>query len=120
MRDIELLIYWARLDRQITLNYISYIEIKKVKYKRRQMLSRVISMRFQDNQVERLGRLARRLGRTPSEASVLLVEEALREEEFGYIDFRNSPGGRQAYVKGTTLAVWEVVQVAASYAMDPV
>ena len=83
------------------------------------MLSRVISMRFQDHQVERLGRLARRLGRTPSEASVLLVEEALREEEFGYIDFRNSPAGRQAYVKGTTLAVWEIARLAQGYGMNP-
>ncbi len=68
--------------------------------------------------MERLKRLARRLGRTPSEASALLVEESLREAEFGHIDFRNSLVGRQAYVKGSSLAVWEVVKLAQSYGMD--
>jgi uncharacterized protein (DUF433 family) len=81
-------------------------------------MSQVVSIRFKDNQMERLRRLARRLGRTPSEASALLVEESLREAEFGHIDFRDSPVGRQAYVKGSTLAVWEVVKLAQSYGMD--
>ncbi|MBV9389374.1 MAG: hypothetical protein JOZ78_23370 [Chroococcidiopsidaceae cyanobacterium CP_BM_ER_R8_30] len=81
-------------------------------------MSHVVSIRFKDSQMERLRRLARRLGRTPSEASALLVEESLREAEFGHIDFRDSPLGRQAYVKGSTLAVWEVVKLSTSYAMD--
>jgi uncharacterized protein (DUF433 family) len=68
--------------------------------------------------MERLRRLARRLGRTPSETGALLVEESLREAEFGHIDFRDSPVGRQAYVKGSSLAVWEVVKLARSYGMD--
>lgn len=82
-------------------------------------MSRVVSMRMGEQQVERLGRLARQLGRTPSETSALLVEEALRRAEFAYLDFRNSPVGRQAYVQGTGLAVWEVALVARSFGMDP-
>ena len=81
-------------------------------------MSQVVSMRLQDNQVERLGRMARRLGRTPSETSALLLEESLRQAEFGHIEFRDSPVGRQAYIKGSTLAVWEVVMVAQGYQMD--
>ena len=81
-------------------------------------MSQVVSLRLQENQMERLRRLARRLGRTPSETSALLVEEALREAEFGFITFRNSPLGRQAYVQGHNLAVWEVVLVARSYGLD--
>jgi uncharacterized protein (DUF433 family) len=81
-------------------------------------MSQVVSMRFQENQMERLQRLARRLGRTPSETSALLVEESLRQAEFGHIDFRDSPVGRQAYIQGSTLAVWEVVSVARGYGMD--
>lgn len=81
-------------------------------------MSHVVSIRFQDDQMERLRRLARRLGRTPSETGALLVEESLREAEFGHIDFRDSPVGRQAYVKGSSLAVWEVVKLARSYGMD--
>jgi hypothetical protein len=83
-------------------------------------MSQVMSLRLQDHQMQRLGRLARRLGRTKSETGVLLIEEALRMAEFGHIVFRDSPAGRQAYVMGTSLAVWEVVFVARDYGGDPV
>jgi len=73
---------------------------------------------MQEEQMERLGRLARQLGRSPSETGALLVEESLRRSEFAFLDFRDSPVGRQAYVQGTSLAVWEVVLVARSYGMD--
>jgi uncharacterized protein (DUF433 family) len=81
-------------------------------------MSRVLSLRLRDGQVERLGRVARRLGRTPSETGALLLEEALRMAEFGHITFRDSPVGRQAYVQGTSLAVWEVVMVAQAHDGD--
>ena len=81
-------------------------------------MSQVVSMRFQDNQIERLHRMARRIGRTPSETGALLIEESLRQSEFGHIDFRHSPVGRQAYIKGSSLAVWEVVLIARSYEMN--
>lgn len=83
-------------------------------------MSHVVSMRLRDDQMERLRRLARRLGRTPSEVSALLLEESLREAEFAFIEFRDSPTGRQAYVMGSGLAVWEVVMVARSYDGDVV
>ena len=81
-------------------------------------MSKVISMRFGDGQVERIDRMARQLGKTPSETGALLVEEALRENEFGHIEFRDSPVGRQAYVTGSRLAVWQVVSIVRSYGMD--
>ena len=81
-------------------------------------MSKVVSMRLKDGQMDRLQREARRQGRTPSETSALLVEEGLRREEFAFIDFRNSSVGRQAYVLGTSLAVWEVVMIADSYQRD--
>ncbi|HEY9869781.1 MAG TPA: hypothetical protein V6D08_11495 [Candidatus Obscuribacterales bacterium] len=68
--------------------------------------------------MERLQRVARRLGRSTSETGVLLLEEGLRRAEFAYIDFRDSPVGRQAYVQGSTLAVWELVMIARAYEMD--
>ncbi len=80
--------------------------------------TQVVSLRLKEEQMERLGRAARRLGRTASETGALLVDEALRRIDFGHIDFRNSAAGRQAYVQGSTLAVWEVLMVARSYKMD--
>jgi len=81
-------------------------------------MTHVVSMRLRDEQLERLQRIARRMGRTQSETSALLVEEGLRQAEFGLVDFRDSPVGRQAYVQGSTLAVWEVVMVAQEHALD--
>lgn len=81
-------------------------------------MSRVVSIRLREAQLERLARYARRLGRSPSETTALLLEEGLRMAEFGYIVFRDSPVGRQAYVLGTSVAVWEVVLVARAYAGD--
>lgn len=81
-------------------------------------MSRVMSVRFQDDQVARLGRVSRRLGKRPSETITLLVEEALRMAEHPQIDFRDSMAGRQAYVKGSGLAVWEVALIARSYDGD--
>ena len=57
-------------------------------------------------------------GRTPSETGAMRVEESLRQAEFGYIEFRPSPQGRQAYVRGSTLAVWEVILVARAFDLD--
>ena len=63
-------------------------------------------------------RKARQMGRSPSETGALLIEEGLRRDEFAFIDFRDSPSGRQAYIQGSTLAVWEVMWIARSYEED--
>lgn len=81
-------------------------------------MSQVMSLRLKDQQMERLRRIARRLGRTPSEVGALLVEEGLREAEFACVEFRDSAVGRQAYIKGSRLAVWEVVEIARGYGLD--
>jgi len=81
-------------------------------------MSKVVSMRLKPELWERLQGMARRLGRTPSETSALLLDEGLRSAEFGLVQFRDSPVGRQAYVHGTTLAVWEVVFLARCFAND--
>jgi uncharacterized protein (DUF433 family) len=75
-------------------------------------LSRVVSLRLKEEQVERLQRAARRLGRSTSEAAALLLEESLRQREHPFIEFRDSPAGRQAYLQGTRLAVWHVAALA--------
>jgi len=62
--------------------------------------------------------MARQLGRTVSETGALLIEEGLRRSEFAFIDFRDSPVGRQAFIQGSSLAVWEVAWIARSYQGD--
>src|SRR3954465_12726611 len=76
-------------------------------------------MRLATKSGEKTRRIANQPGWTISEASERLVEEGLRRSEFAFIDFRDSSAGRQAYLQGTSLAVWEVVMVADSYGSDP-
>lgn len=77
--------------------------------------SMVLSMRLPVESGRRLKRLANRHGWTPSDASARLVEEGLRRSEFAFLDFRDSPIGRQAYIQGSTLAIWEVMLLLRSY-----
>lgn len=78
----------------------------------------VISMRLPADSENRLKRMANRHGWTPSDASARLVEEGLRRSEFAFIDFRDSSAGRQAYIQGSSLAVWEIMLVVQSYKGD--
>ena len=80
--------------------------------------SMVVSMRLPTESGNRLKRLANRHGWTPSDASARLVEEGLRRSEFAFIDFRDSAAGRQAYIQGSSLAVWEVMLLVQSYKAD--
>ena len=80
--------------------------------------STVISMRLPAASGRRLKRLANRHGWTPSDASARLVEEGLRRSEFAFIDFRDSVIGRQAYVQGSSLAIWEVILLCRGYKND--
>lgn len=83
-------------------------------------MSKVVSTRLAIETEARLQRLARRLGKTPSETGAMLIEESLRETEFAYIEFRNSSVGRQAYMKNSNLAVWQVIMLAQGYKQDVV
>ena len=81
----------------------------------KQSRSIVLSMRLPVESGKRLKRIANRHGWTPSDTSARLVEEGLRRSEFAFLDFRDSPAGRQAYMQGSTLAVWEVMLLLRSY-----
>ncbi|HAK94347.1 MAG TPA: transcriptional regulator [Planctomycetes bacterium] len=74
--------------------------------------SMVLSVRLPRATGERLKRLARRAGRTPSDATARLVEEGLRRADFAFIDFRDSALGRQAFIMGSRLPVWLAAKLA--------
>ncbi|MBI4316952.1 MAG: transcriptional regulator [Chloroflexi bacterium] len=78
-------------------------------------MTKVISLRLKDEQVDALARKARRLGRTPSETAAILLGEALRQQDFAFIEFRDSPVGRQAYLQGTRLAIWQIASIARDF-----
>jgi uncharacterized protein (DUF433 family) len=75
-------------------------------------------MRLPTESGNRLKRMAKRHGWTTSDASARLVEEGLRRSEFAYIDFRDSAAGRQAYMQGSRLAIWQVAELLRGYKQD--
>ena len=78
----------------------------------------LIDLQLPDEQAARLDPFANSVRKSRGEATAKLIEEALRHEEFPAVEFRDSIVGRQAYVVGSTLAVWEVLMVAEAYALD--
>jgi uncharacterized protein (DUF433 family) len=72
------------------------------------MSSAVISFRLAGERLERLRRAARATNRTPGGLAAALVEEGLRLREYPGIEFRDTAIGRQAYLRGTRLALWQV------------
>ena len=83
-------------------------------------MSHTVSLRLPDELIHRLDRFARTLGNgtTRSRASMILIDEALREEEFTGIEFRHTSVGRQPYIKQTGMAVWEFIMVARRFDLD--
>lgn len=83
-------------------------------------MSQTLSLRVPDQMMERLERLAHRQGSgmTRTKVSILLLEEALREADFPLIEYRDGSTGRQPCVRGSGMAVWELILVARSYQFD--
>lgn len=65
-----------------------------------------------DAQAERLERLARKRNADIEETGIRLIDEALRTADHPDIEFRDSVVDRQAYLLGSSLAVWEIVMLA--------
>lgn len=81
-------------------------------------MPRTTTIRLAEEQAERLEQLSERLGKAPDETLTLLIEENLREVEFKAIEFRESAAGRQPYVRGSRLPVWQVLQLVEAYHAD--
>jgi uncharacterized protein (DUF433 family) len=81
-------------------------------------MSHILNIRLEEEQMERLLRLSHRFGKTPDETTALLVEERLREANFPLIEFRDSAVGRQAYVRSTRVAIWQVIKLIEAYESD--
>lgn len=78
-----------------------------------------IRVELRDEQAARLDRFASGLRKSRDEATAQLIEEGLRHAEFPAVEFRDSSIGRQAYIVGSGLAVWEILMVGESHGLDP-
>jgi uncharacterized protein (DUF433 family) len=77
----------------------------------RAMATVVQSCRLEKDAAELLSRQAKRRRLEVSVLSGRYLKEKALEEEFPGIGFRDSAGGREAYVLGQRVAVWEVLDV---------
>ena len=89
-------------------------------FRERAEMSQILSLRIPEQMGERLDLFARRLGNgtTRTKAAVMLLEESLREASFAFIEYRDSPIGRQPCMKGAGLAIWKVVMIARQHEMN--
>ena len=71
----------------------------------------VQSCRIDADHAELLSRQAKRRHLETSTLSSLYLKEKALEEEFPGIGFRDAAAGREAYILGQRVAVWEVVDV---------
>lgn len=71
----------------------------------------VQSCRIEEDSAALLMRQAKRRHLEVSTLSSLYLKEKALEEEFPGIGFRDAVGGREAYMPGHRVAVWEVVDV---------
>jgi hypothetical protein len=71
----------------------------------------VRSCRIDKKHAELLAKQARRRHLDISTLASLYLEEKAQEEEFPGIGFRDSANGREAYLAGHRVAVWEVLDV---------
>jgi hypothetical protein len=75
------------------------------------MATVVQSCRIEKNHAALLSRQAKRRHLEVSTLSSIYLKEKALEEEFPGLGFRDSIGGREVYVLGTRVAVWEVADV---------
>jgi len=75
------------------------------------MATVVQSCRLEKDHAALLSRQARRRQLEVSTLSSLYLKEKALEEEFPGIGFRDAAGGREAYILGHRVAVWEVEDV---------
>lgn len=78
-----------------------------------------IHLELREDQAERLDRFALGVRKSLEEATAQLLEEALRHAEYPSIEFRDSAVGRQAFLVGSGLSVWEVLMIADGYGSNP-
>jgi uncharacterized protein (DUF433 family) len=81
-------------------------------------VSKVVSIRLKDDQYQDLLKAAKREQRTPSAMASLLLDGKLREAAFPLLQFRDTIVGREAFLRGHRLRVWQVIWLLRDYEGD--
>jgi hypothetical protein len=74
------------------------------------MATKPLSLRVAEDVKLDLERLARRFGTNPATLGADYITQGVRTTKHPSIEFRNTPSGRMAYLRGVRLPVWLAVQ----------
>ncbi len=74
------------------------------------MVTKPISLRVAEDVKLELERIAHRFGTSPATLGADYVTQGVRTAQHPSIEFRQTPAGRMAYVRGVRLPVWLAVQ----------
>lgn len=74
------------------------------------MATKPISLRVAEDVKQDLEQIARRFGTTPATLGADFVTQGVRGANHPAIEFRQTPAGRMAYVRGVRLPVWLAVE----------
>jgi hypothetical protein len=74
------------------------------------MATKPISLRIPEHVKLDLERIARRFGTSPATLGADYVTQGVRTTQHPSIEFRQTPAGRMAYVRGVRLPVWLAVE----------
>jgi uncharacterized protein (DUF433 family) len=72
-------------------------------------MSTTVNVKLTDEQMTWLEQEAKRLGASSMEIVASRIEEARREDEFPWVEFREAFQGRDAFLRGTRLKVWLLI-----------
>lgn len=81
-------------------------------------MAQLISARLPDSTADRVRKMAKRKQRSVNETVQMALEEWLRQDEFAWIEFRDTRDGRAAFMKGSRLPVYAVIKVARACEFD--
>jgi hypothetical protein len=74
------------------------------------MATKPISLRVASDVKRELEQMARRFGTSPGSLGADLLTQGVRSAKHPSIEFRQTPSGRMAYVRGVRLPVWLAVE----------
>jgi hypothetical protein len=74
------------------------------------MATKPISLRVPEEVKDVLEQIARRFGTTPATLGADFVTQGVRTTQHPSIEFRQTPMGRMAYIRGIRLPVWMAVE----------
>ena len=98
---------------------IAWIDAPGIVCQRVLCMTKPFSLRLETSVLGRLKRLATRRGLPPATMGAAYVDEGTRMDLHPGVEFRSTPAGRTAFVRGTRLQVWMALDAVRDFGSVP-